>query len=202
LSCLYPEICPNLVFQAKPYLAVLKAAGQKNKNTFIASGVRFDLALKQPDFIQELCFFRTSGHLKLAPEHICDNVLRKMNKPSIDKYLEFSEIYLNLCRKLDKKQFIIPYLIVGFPGTTEQDAYELHHFLKKHQLHIEQIQEFTPTPMTIATMMYYTGLDYQTGEKIYVPKGREIRLQKALAQWFMKSNKKIVENFRKSKKNT
>ena len=193
-SCLYPDICSNLVFNEKPYISVLKAArlNKKVNNVFISSGVRFDLALNQPEFIQDLCVFHTSGHLKLAPEHISNQVLRKMYKPSIDKYLKFSDIYFEICKKIDKKQFIIPYLIVGFPGSTLEDALELALFLKKNNLHVEQIQEFTPTPMTIATMMYHTGIDFESEEKIFIPKGREIRLQKALAQWYMKSNKKLV----------
>lgn len=194
LSCLYPDICKNLVTNDKPYLSVLKSARLSNKtnNVFVSSGVRFDLALEQQEFLQELSVFHTSGILKLAPEHISENVLKKMFKPSISKYLRFSEIYYSICKKIEKNQFIIPYLIVGFPGTTLEDAVELAVFLKKNNLKVEQVQEFTPTPMTIATMMYYTGLDFETNDIIYIPKGREIRLQKALAQWFIKSNKKLV----------
>ena len=193
-SCLYPEICKNLVFSEKPYLSVLRAARSSHKveNVFISSGVRFDLALKQSEFMQDLCYFHTSGLLKLAPEHVCENVLKKMYKPSVEKYLKFSETFSEMCKKLEKKQRILPYLIVGFPGSRLEDALELAIFLKKNDLHVEQIQEFTPTPMTIATMMYFTGKDYECGEMIYVPKGREIRLQKALAQWYMKANKKLV----------
>jgi uncharacterized radical SAM protein YgiQ len=195
ISCLYPEICNNLVVNEKPYISVLKAArlSKKVNNVFISSGVRFDLALKQQEFIQDLAVFHTSGLLKLAPEHISENVLTKMFKPSIKKYLEFAGIYADICKKIEKKQYIIPYLIVGFPGTSLDDALDLAIFLKQHNLQVEQIQEFTPTPMTIATMMYYTGMDYEDSQKrIFVPKGREIRLQKALAQWFIKSNKKLV----------
>ncbi|MCL1826962.1 MAG: YgiQ family radical SAM protein [Candidatus Cloacimonetes bacterium] len=199
-SCLYPEICPNLVFNDKPYIALLKAASQVKgiKNVFISSGVRFDLALKQHDFIQDLCVFYTSGLLKLAPEHNHPAVLSLMYKPSFQKYQQFAGVYFDICKKLSKQQFIIPYLIVGFPGCTLADAFKLHEYLKQNNMHIEQIQEFTPTPMTIATMMYYTGINYYNGQQIYVPKGRDIRLQKALAQWFIKDNKKLVaEAFKK-----
>ena len=189
-SCLYPDICENLVTNEKPYLSLL--ADISANDVFISSGVRFDLALVQPDLIRKLASNYTSGLLKLAPEHVSNNVLQKMYKPSIDKYLKFTQIYLDISKKLEKKQFIIPYLIVGFPGSTLQDALELALFLKNNNLRIDQVQEFTPTPMTIATMMYYTGKDYETGEKIFVPKGREIRLQKALAQWYIKSNSKLV----------
>ena len=203
ISCLYPEICPNLSISEKQYLSVLRAAKSMSKvnNLFVSSGVRADLALLQTDFIQELTCFYTSGNLKLAPEHISENVLKKMYKPAIEKYLKFSEIFYDISKKIEKKQYIIPYLIVGFPGSTLEDALELALFLKKNKIHVEQIQEFTPTPMTIATMMYFTGKDYETGEDIYVPKGREIKLQKALAQWFMKANKKhVAEALKKLKR--
>ena len=195
-SCLCPEICQNLYVSEKEYVSLLKTVRNKYKNInnlFISSGIRFDLALKQPDFIRDLACFYTSGTIKLAPEHVSNNVLNKMLKPNINKYLEFSNIYLDFSRKINKKQYIIPYLIVGFPGTTLEDAFMLASFLKKNKLQIEQVQEFNPTPMSIATMMYYTGKDYDTGEKIYVPKGREIRLQKALAQWHIKQNQKLVD---------
>jgi len=183
-SCLYPEICKNLNVSEKAYLTLLKAIRQKVNNVFVSSGIRHDLALKQTEFTQELCFFYTSGQIKLAPEHIASSTLHRMYKPKADKYLKFCDIYAGLCRKIDKKQYVIPYFIVGFPGTTTEDAMELHNYLYKNNIRIEQVQEFTPTPMTIATMMYYTGLDYETGEAIHVPKGREIREQKGLAQWF------------------
>ena len=193
-SCLYPEVCKDLSFNEKYYLSVLQGAyaASKVKNVFISSGVRIDLALLQPDFVRELACFYTSGSLKVAPEHINEEVLKMMHKPPIMKYLNFAGIYLDICKKIEKKQFIIPYLIVGFPGCTLENALELAIFLKKNNLCVEQIQEFTPTPMTIATMMYFTGKDYDTGKDIYVPKGREIKLQKALAQWYMKANKKLV----------
>ncbi|MCL2064777.1 MAG: YgiQ family radical SAM protein [Candidatus Cloacimonetes bacterium] len=193
-SCLFPDICKNLNISEKPYLSILKTAKSlsKIKNVFVSSGVRFDLALKQQDFIQELACFYTSGSLKLAPEHVNEKVLKKMHKPAIEKYLDFSKIFFDISKKIEKKQYIIPYLIVGFPGSTLEDAVELAIFLKKNHLQVEQIQEFTPTPMTIATMMYWTGIDYETQENIYVPKGREIKLQKALAQWYVKTNKKLV----------
>ena len=191
LSCLYPDLCKYLEHQAKPYLELLATARQLPgvANVFVSSGVRFDLALAQPELISELCFFYTPGYLKLAPEHVSSHVLAKMYKPSIKKYLQFTHIFTGYVQKIAKKQYIIPYLIVGFPGTTKGDALELKEFLQKNYLKVEQIQEFTPTPMTIATMMYYTGIDFTTGEKIYVPKGKDIREQKNLAMWWQKQSK-------------
>jgi uncharacterized radical SAM protein YgiQ len=187
-SCIYPDTCKNLSHSERAYLSVLRAASQnaKVKHVYISSGVRHDLALSQPDFTQEMCFFHTSGSLKLAPEHTAISTLRRMYKPSIEKYIQFSDLFTSLCKKLETKQYIIPYLIVGFPGTTLADAEDLRDFLKKNNIKVEQIQEFTPTPMTIATMMYFTGIDYDTGEKIHVPKGKEIRVQKELAIWHLK----------------
>ena len=194
LSCLCPDICKNLAVDDKAYLSVLKATKRNSRvdNIFISSGIRFDLALLQPEFTKSLCFYHTSGLLKLAPEHVSQKVLKMMNKPGIDKYLQFADIFIENSKKIDKKQYIIPYLIVGFPGCTTEDALELAKFLKKHNLKVEQIQEFTPTPMTIATMMYYTGIDFYSGEKIYVPKRSEVRKQKEMAQWFRGEARKSV----------
>ena len=193
-SCLCPEICPNLVYNEKAYLSVLKSALSNTniKNVFVSSGVRFDLALLQPDFSNELSFFYTSGAIKLAPEHVSETVLNRMNKPPIEKFLKFSDAFYENSKRIEKKQLINLYLIVGFPETTLEEALELAIFLKKNNLRVEQVQEFTPTPLSIATMSYYTGKDYKTGEQIHVPKGRELKLQKALSQWFVKSNKKLV----------
>jgi uncharacterized radical SAM protein YgiQ len=187
-SCLYPEICKNLVFDEKEYLSVLNAVRgmKKVENVFISSGVRFDLALMQPEFMNSLCFYHVSGLLKLAPEHVSEKVLRLMYKPVVGKFIKFVEIFDRISKKVDKKQRVLPYLIVGFPGCTMAEAQELASFLKKNDIRVEQIQEFTPTPMTIATVMYFTGRDFETGEAIYVPKGRELTQQKELAQWFMR----------------
>jgi len=191
-SCVYPDICKNLIVSEKPYLALLRSASQTKgvNHVFISSGVRFDLALLQPEFTQELCFFYTSGHLKLAPEHVASDTLCRMNKPEHSKYQKFCKVYNDLSKKIEKQQYILPYLIVGFPGTTLQEAEELHQYLKQNNIKVEQIQEFTPTPMTIATAMYYTGKDFDTGEPITVPKGSEIRKQKNLAQWYKKGDHK------------
>jgi len=191
-SCLYPQICKNLAISEKPYLALLRSASQTKgvNHVFISSGVRFDLALLQPEFTQELCFFYTSGHLKLAPEHVASATLHRMSKPEHSKYKKFCTIYKDLSKKVEKEQYILPYLIVGFPGTTTQEAEELHDYLKQNNIKVEQIQEFTPTPMTIATAMYFTHKDFESGEPIPVPKGSEIRRQKNLAQWYKKGEHK------------
>jgi uncharacterized radical SAM protein YgiQ len=193
-SCLYPSICPNFDSNHDYYLKLLDKVNclPGVKNLFIASGIRFDLALKSPKFIKTITKRYIGGHLKLAPEHSVPKVLKLMNKPNIDLYEDFSKQFLHFSRQVDKKQQIIPYIIVGHPGTDTKDAIKLALYLKKHNLQLEQVQEFYPTPMTPSTAMYYTEKDISTGNKIFVAKGRNIRLQKALVQWFIPSNKKYV----------
>ncbi len=195
LSCLYPDICPNLNYSHKPNIELLKAANNVPgvKHLFVASGIRFDLAVMDRKYTRQIAEKHIGGHLKLAPEHAVDSVLQVMQKPSSESYLYFCEKFQKISKECGKKQMVIPYLIVGHPGTTLKDAVKLALFLKENNIRPEQIQEFTPTPMSVSTTMYYTGLNYFTGKPIHVPKGREVRLQKALAQWFVNSNKKLVQ---------
>ncbi len=192
-SCLFPEICPHLEtshqHQKKLLFEVRKL--RHVKHSFISSGIRFDLALKDIDYIKTVAKYHTSGLLKLAPEHISPEVLHYMNKPSIKLYARFHDIFSDYCSDIGKKQFIVPYIIVGHPGSSLKETIKLATYLKKNGIKLKQIQQFTPTPMTQSTMMYYTGLDLN-GKKISTPKGREIRLQKALVQWFVPQNKKLI----------
>lgn len=193
-SCLYPSICQNLFTDHKAYNMLLKACLKipRVKRVFISSGVRFDLAIKEKRFIYDLAVLYTSGHLKLAPEHVSDPVLKLMYKPSVELYDKFCDEYNQLTEKSGQDQYILPYLIVGHPGSTLADGLKLALYLRNKNIHVKQIQEFTPTPMSISTTMYYTEKDFDSGKPIHVPKGREIRLQKALAQWFIPENKKYV----------
>ena len=152
-------------------------------HVFIASGIRHDLALRSPQYIEALALKYAGGRLKLAPEHSVPSVLRLMGKPDVSSFEEFSREFFLVCKKGGIKRQIIPYIINGHPGTTIEDALELRNWLRKNNLRVEQVQEFTPTPMTISTCMYYTGLDYDTGRPIHVPKPSEIRRQKDLALW-------------------
>ncbi|MDO9576819.1 MAG: YgiQ family radical SAM protein [Candidatus Cloacimonadales bacterium] len=192
-SCLYPEICPHLDYSAKSYKKLLKKANSTSgvNHVFISSGIRFDLALDDDDFIFQIADLHTKGLLKLAPEHKSEKVLEYMNKPAFYKYQQFVSKYSKISRELGKQQFILPYIIVGHPGATLHDTIELAVYLKKNNIKLKQVQEFTPTPMSISTLMYYTGFDLEM-RKIHVPKGREIRLMKALVQWFEPDNKKLV----------
>ncbi len=192
-SCLYPDICPNLSTSHRDLKKLLKDVTKLRdiQHIFVASGIRFDLAILDGEYIDLLSANHTGGLVKLAPEHTEDSVLQHMNKPSFKKYENFYKRFKQASNKNKKKQFIVPYIIVGHPGARLEDTIAMAVYLKKHNIRLKQIQEFTPTPMTISTMMYYTGRDLQ-GRKINVPKGRDLRLQKALVQWFVPKNRKYI----------
>lgn len=194
-SCLYPEICKQLDTSHKRVIDLLnKALNIKGINhVFVSSGIRFDLALKDDNYIRHIAAHHTGGLLKLAPEHTEPDVLKAMGKPGIKLYLDFCELFFNESKKAGKKNSVVPYIIVGHPGSTMSDAIKLSNWLKERNIRLEQVQEFTPTPMTISTCMYYTGLDFNTGETINVPKGRDMRLQKALVMWYEPENKALIK---------
>ncbi|MGC9362891.1 MAG: DUF3362 domain-containing protein, partial [Candidatus Syntrophosphaera sp.] len=144
------------------------------------------LALQSPRLIEALAEKYTGGRLKLAPEHSSPKVLRLMGKPDISSFEAFARHFFQYSNKAGLRRQIIPYIIIGHPGTTIQDALELRRWLIRNNLRIDQVQEFTPTPMTISTCMYYTGLDYETGEPIHIPQPGEVRRQKELALWHQK----------------
>jgi uncharacterized radical SAM protein YgiQ len=193
-SCLYPEICSQLDTSQQQIIQMLnKALKIKGINhVFVASGIRFDLALKDVDYIRQIALHHTGGLLKLAPEHTETAVLQAMGKPEISLYLDFCELYQQISQNFGKKNNIVPYIIAGHPGSTMGDAIKLGLWLKKRNIRLEQVQEFTPTPMTISTCLYFTGLDFGTGQPIFVPKGRDVRLQKALVMWYIKENKSLI----------
>ncbi|MCB5255965.1 MAG: YgiQ family radical SAM protein, partial [Candidatus Cloacimonetes bacterium] len=170
-SCIFPEICPNLVLDHEAQLHLLDAISKLPdiKHVFIASGIRHDLVLGNKRYIKAIATKYTGGRLKLAPEHSAPNVLKLMGKPPIERFEAFSKEYFEELRSTGLKRQIIPYIIIGHPGTTMEDAIALKHWLEKHKIHVEQVQEFTPTPMTISTCMYYTGLDFESGSPIHIP---------------------------------
>ena len=192
-SCLYPSICSQLDISHKEQKKLLSSTRklQNIKHIFVSSGIRFDLALYDKEYIQQLAKHHVSGLLKLAPEHKSEKVLKLMCKPSFDLYERFRQYFGTYCNKIGKEQYIVPYIIAGHPGATLHDTIELAVYLKTNNIKLKQIQEFTPTPMTASTYMYYTGT-YLKGKKNNIPKGREMRLMKALLQWFEPQNKKLV----------
>ena len=181
-SCLFPAICPNLKIDHMAQIQLLdqirKIPGIKH--VFVASGIRHDMALGNTRYISAIARHYTGGRLKLAPEHSSDNVLKLMGKPSIARFEEFSQQYYAEVKKAGIKRQIIPYIIIGHPGTSMDDAMQLRNWLRKNQVQVEQVQEFTPTPMTISTCMYYTGMDFESGKPIHIPSPSEIRKQKEL----------------------
>jgi len=151
---------------------------------FIASGVRTDLALCDERYVQELVEHHTGGHLSAAPEHTNPVVLELMNKPPIEQYDQFCSLFASISEKLGKEQYVVPYLMAGFPGTTLAMTIEVAVYLKRNGIRSEQVQEFVPGPFELATCMYYTGLNPITGQPVYVPtRLRERRLQKALLMY-------------------
>ncbi|NCB00943.1 MAG: YgiQ family radical SAM protein [Spirochaetia bacterium] len=201
--CLYPTPCSQLQDSHDKYLDRLEAIKNVKgvRKVFIRSGIRYDyLLITAPEatrkrFIQALVSHHVSGQLRVAPEHIAINALKAMGKPEPALYEKFLDEFYNETRKIGKEQYCIPYFIAAHPGTTLQDAVELALYMKKHQFIPEQVQEFYPTPGTVATCMYYTSLDPRPLHKlapVYVPKGRERHLQRALLQFNNPSNRSMV----------
>jgi len=196
-KCLAPTICPACEVDHSDYLSLLRKLRElpKIKKVFIRSGIRFDylIADKNEEFFRELVEHHTSGQLKVAPEHISDNVLSKMGKPSAEVYLKFKKRFYEITKKIGKEQFLVPYLMSSHPGSTINDAIELSLFLKREGLRPEQVQDFYPTPGTVSTCMFYTELDPYTMEKVYVPKTPEQKAQqRALLQYFKPENRALV----------
>ena len=194
-SCLDPEICPHLATDDDRAVKLLRQLRRhpQVKNLFVASGVRFDLLARQPDYFADLLRYHVGGLLKVAPESASPKVTRVMRKPGPEHFQSFLQNFRRQSRRLGKKQAVVPYFISGHPGCTLKDMIDVALFLKEHRLRVEQVQEFTPTPGSLATCMYYTGRDPFSGESVYVPRSaRERRLQKALLLWHLPENRRDV----------
>lgn len=197
-KCLAPTACPALQADQSEYLDILRAVRTlpKVKKVFIRSGIRYDYMLEDSSdaFFKELVAHHISGQLKVAPEHCSAAVLDKMGKPHIEAYIRFSKKYFDYTKKIGKEQYLVPYLMSSHPGATLQDAVELALFIKKEHLHPEQVQDFYPTPGTIATAMFYTELDPYTLKPVYVAKNpHDKAMQRALMQYFNPKNHALVE---------
>ena len=202
-QCMYPTPCRNVRDSHLEYLDKLEAVSKVPgvKKVFIRSGIRFDYLMLcaspkvRAKFIENLVRNHVSGQLKVAPEHISKQVLACMGKSPVEVYDAFREEFFEENRRQGKKQFIIPYFIAAHPGSTMQSAIELALYLKKQGFVPDQVQEFYPTPSTVSTCMYYTGLDPRPGEDfkpVYVPKGRDANLQRALLQFNRRENRSLV----------
>lgn len=195
--CIGNKPCPNLKVDHSGFINLLrKARAVKGvKKVFIRSGIRYDYIVYDNDktILPELVKYHISGQLKVAPEHISDNVLKMMNKPSFSVYKKFSDMYVEANKKEGKKQFLVPYLISSHPGCKINDAVELTDYLKSIGYMPEQVQDFYPTPSTRATCMYYTGVDPDTMKEVFVPKSpAEKRMQRALLQYRLPENRDMV----------
>jgi len=185
-SCLFPEVCAHLVLDGSAHLNVLSAAARVPgvARVYVGTGIRHDLvrADRCADYLDELCRLYVGGHLKVAPEHISDAVLRIMRKGTHRMYLDFLDAFHRSRRKARKELYLVPYFMSGHPGTTVKDMVRLAEFLHACGSFTEQVQDFTPLPMTLSGAIYHTGKDPLTGETVWVPKGREKRVQRALLQ--------------------
>ena len=196
-KCLAPVPCPNLKPDHSEYLDILRAVRSLPgvKKVFVRSGIRYDymLADKDDSFFKELVENHVSGQLKVAPEHCSAAVLDKMGKPHIEAYVEFSRRYFKYTKSVGKEQYLVPYLMSSHPGSTLKEAVELALFLKKIGVRPEQVQDFYPTPGTVSTCMFYTGLDPYTLKEVYVAKDpHEKAMQRALLQYFNPKNAALV----------
>ncbi len=183
LSCVHPGICENLVTDHAPLVSLLKKVRSEPgvKRVFVASGVRYDLAMRSPEFISDLAKHHTGGQLSVAPEHSDPEVLDKMKKPPVEHYERFAQAFCQASDEAGKEQYLVPYFITGHPGSTLKDTIALALWLKERNMRPRQVQDFIPTPMAIATAMFYTGIDPLTGKPVYVARDlREKRMMKAL----------------------
>ena len=188
-KCLAPSPCKNLEADHTEYLALLRRlrALPGVKRVFIRSGIRFDYLLEDKDesFFKELVEHHVSGQLKVAPEHCSAAVLDRMGKPHIETFNRFVKRFYQLTEKAGKEQYLVPYLMSSHPGSTLKDAVQLAVYLKKNRIRPEQVQDFYPTPGTVSTCMFYTGIDPLSGKQVFVPKDpKEKAMQRALLQYY------------------
>lgn len=196
-QCLYPSPCKNLEVSHEDYLSLLRKLRSLDriKKVFVRSGLRYDyiMADKDDTFFRELLEYHVSGQLKVAPEHICENVLSHMGKPGGGVYEKFAKKFYDINREIGKEQYLVPYLMSSHPGSALKDAVELSLFLRDNKINPQQVQDFYPTPGTISTAMFYTELDPYTLKKIYVAKTPEEKaMQRALLQYKNPANRRLV----------
>ncbi len=195
LSCVHPGVCENLVTDHAPLISLLKRVRAEPgvDRVYIASGIRYDLAERSPEFIRELARHHTGGQLSVAPEHTNPEVLDKMKKPPIEHYERFAQAFCQASEQAGKEQYIVPYFISGHPGSTIKDTIELGLWLKAKNMRPRQVQDFIPTPMAIATTMYVTGIDPLTNQPVPVVRDlREKRMMKSLLYWWDETHHELA----------
>ncbi|MCC7290601.1 MAG: YgiQ family radical SAM protein [Phycisphaerales bacterium] len=191
LSCVHPKICPLLGTDHAPLIDVMREARAQRgvKKVLVASGVRMDLARRSPEYMRELTLHHVGGHLKVAPEHTDDKTLALMKKTRPEDFEDFSGQFRDISKRAGRKQYLVPYFISSHPGSTVESMIELAVFLKRNGYRPDQVQDFIPAPMDLATCMYYTGVDPMTGKPVHVAtKLRERKFQRALLQFFKPAN--------------
>jgi uncharacterized radical SAM protein YgiQ len=200
-GCLSPSVCKQVRLDHNPILEMMEAfvrwsgSFSRKVNVFVASGIRHDIALESPEYIDMLVRHFVGGHLKVAPEHYCSHVLDLMGKPPFEVFEQFEQRFVESCRRPGKEAYIVPYFISAHPGCRPKDALELTEYLVRRSWRPRQVQDFVPSPMTLSTAMYVTGKDTK-GRIIHVPKSRrEKRLQAALLQYYQPRNKKLIGEF-------
>ncbi len=196
-ECMTPVKCKNLQVDHSDYVSLLRKIRKVEgiKKVFVRSGIRYDYAIydNSDEFMDELCNYHVSGQLRTAPEHVSDSVLKLMGKPSISTYNKFVKKFNDISMKINKEQYIVPYFISSHPGSSLKDAIELAEYIRDMGHIPEQVQDFYPTPGTMSTCMYYTGINPLTNEAVHVPKDKEERrMQRALLQYNKKENYDIV----------
>lgn len=199
-SCVFPGICPNLNTDHTPLIQLYRKARTLPgiKKVFVASGVRYDLAVQSPEYVKELAEHHTGGYLKIAPEALSDGPLSKMMKPGMDAYYKFKELFDYYSKAAGKEQYLIPYFIAAHPGTTDQDMLDLAVWLKSNGFRADQVQAFLPSPMATATAMYHSGVNplrkvTRDSEDVYIPKGaQQRRLHKAFLRYHDANNWPIL----------
>ena len=199
-SCVYPSVCQFFAVDHGPLIELYRQARKVKgvKHAFVGSGVRYDLAHADSRsgqaYLEELVGHHVSGQLKVAPEHVCDGVLRLMKKPGVEEFERFREEFARYSRKAGKEQYLVPYFISAHPGSTTEDAVRLLEYLQRNRWKPQQVQDFMPTPMTLASDIHWTGIHPMTGKPVHVVRDmREKRLQKALIRWGDPRSRPFVE---------
>lgn len=195
-SCVSPARCPHFRLDDSGHLAALRAAARVRgvRHVFVGTGIRHDLVTDgRGGYLEELCRSHVGGHLKVAPEHICPEVLAVMRKEGGERYGEFRERFAAACRRTGKQLYLVPYFMSGHPGTTVEHMVELAEFLHRGGVFVEQVQDFTPLPMTLAAAIDHTGADPLTGRSVRAVRGPEKAIQRALLQPSDRRNRDRVE---------
>jgi uncharacterized radical SAM protein YgiQ len=207
LSCVHPKVCPQLQHDHTPQVDMLRKARKIPgiKKIHIASGLRYDLALSDQkagqEYLRELISNHVGGHLKVAPEHLDDEVLHLMKKPGLKNFDEFVSYFKEVSEEAGKEQYVVPYFISGFPGTTHEKMEKVYDYLKEKGWNLQQVQAFIPTPMTLATAMYWTGLNPMSMKPLFVAKEwKDRKIQQALLQPHKPAHREILREYERDKR--